>query len=256
LRGHGGPLIVKPKSKAQWKGSAVFHDLLRERGKGVVYSGPGALLADERLRALKDQVTIQEYVPGGDDRLYSFHGFAESGGRVLASFVGRKIRTYPAITGESCFIEMAHLDRAESLGRGIVRALGLRGPFKMDFKQDERDGRLVLLEVNARYNLWHYLGAANGINLPEVAYRWLVEGSEPQRVDYDTRVRWLDLGLDYKTCRERRAAGATSLPAWLFSIVRARKVHAVFHWSDPGPMLKYWLSLGRRRLSRWLFSAS
>lgn len=257
LRRHGGPLFVKPRSKAHWKDSAVFQELLRSRGKGLVYSGADALLADERLRALKDAITIQEYVPGGDGRLYSFHGFADPDGRILAGFVGRKIRTYPATAGESCFIEMARFDRAATVGGDIVRALGLKGPFKMDFKQDERDGRLFLLEVNARFNLWHHLGAANGVNLPEVAYRWLVEGAEPRAYqEYRTRTKWLHLALDYKNYRERRAAGATSFVAWLVSVAFTRKVHAVFHWSDPGPMLKYWLALLYRRVWRWLFSAS
>jgi D-aspartate ligase len=254
---HRGPLIVKPKSKRDWKESPVFHELLRERGKGLVYSGPEALLGDERLRPLRDAVTIQEYVPGCDGRLYSFHGFADPRGRLLAWFVGRKIRTYPSVTGESTFIEMAHLDRAAALGRALVRALGLTGVFKMDFKQDERDGRLWLLEVNARFNLWHHLGAVNGVNLPEIAYRWLVEGAEPRpRPRYGTRYRWLHLALDYKTYRERRAARVTSFARWLASIALARKVHAVFHWSDPGPMLKYCLSLAHRRIARWLFTAS
>src|SRR5262249_22495620 len=132
---HRGPLIVKPKSKRQWKESAVFQDLLHGRGKALVYSRSEALLADERVRALKDAVTIQEYMHGGDTRLCSFHGFADAESKVVAWFVGHKIRTYPAVTGESCYIEMAHLDRAAVVGGGIVRALGLKGPFKMDFKQ-------------------------------------------------------------------------------------------------------------------------
>jgi D-aspartate ligase len=257
LRSHADALIVKPKSKEHWKDSPVFHELLRERGKGLVYSGAEALLGDERLRGLRDAVTIQEYVPGGDARLYSFHGFADREGRILAGFVGRKIRTYPATTGESCFIELAHFDRAAALGRAVARALGLKGVFKMDFKEDERNGRLWLLEINARFNLWHHVGAANGVNLPAIAYRWLVDGVEPRPGSrYTTRTRWLHLALDYKAYRDRRAARATSFAGWLVSLARSRKVHAVFHWSDPGPVLKYALSLLRRRLSRWLFTAS
>jgi len=39
---------------------------------------------------------------------------------VLMSYVGRKIRTYPAGNGESAFIELAQDESLEQVGREVV----------------------------------------------------------------------------------------------------------------------------------------
>jgi D-aspartate ligase len=255
LRRHEGPLIAKPRLKMHWSGSPALRALNGAYGKGVVYPGAEALLADERLARFRELFIVQEYVPGGDDALISYHGLADEGGRVLASFVGRKLRTFPPRTGDSSLIELVRHDAAEETGRRIVEALGLKGPFKLDLKQDERDGSIRLIEVNARFSLWNYLGAANGIDLISMAYAYLVEGARPSPAGYRTGTRWLDLALDYKAFRRLKAEGAISTAQWLRSIVLTRKVHSVFRWDDPWPACHRWLAWARRRLTRWLFTA-
>jgi D-aspartate ligase len=256
LRRHAGPLIAKPRLKLHWNESPRLRALNGCYGKGVVYPGPEALLADERLAPFRELFIVQEYVPGGDDALVSYHGLADEHGRVLASFVGRKLRTFPPRTGDSSLIELTRDPTAEAAGQSIVEALGLKGPFKLDLKQDARDGRLRLIEVNARFSLWNHLGAANGIDLIAMAYDYLVDGARPWPTGYRTRTRWLDLALDYKAFRQLKAEGALSTASWLRSIVFTRKVHSVFRWDDPWPACHRWLAFGRRRLKRWLSTAS
>ena len=60
--------------------------------------------------------------------------------------------------------------RLRELGRTLVQRLGLRGVAKFDFKR-AADGRLFLLEVNPRFNLWHHPGALAGVNLPALVFR-------------------------------------------------------------------------------------
>jgi hypothetical protein len=47
----------------------------------------------------------------------------------------------------------------------VLARLGVPGVAKLDFKRDD-PGRLHLLEINARFNLWHDPGAVAGVNLP------------------------------------------------------------------------------------------
>jgi hypothetical protein len=54
---------------------------------------------------------------------------------VLAWFVGRKIRTFPALTGDSSYLRLAHDASLVALGREIARRPWPRGIFKMDFKR-------------------------------------------------------------------------------------------------------------------------
>jgi len=256
LRSHRGPLIAKPRLKLHWSESPALRALNGRYGKGVLYPGPEALLADERLAPFRELFLVQEYIPGSDEALVSYHGLADERGRVLGSFVGRKLRTAPPRTGDSSLIELVRDPAVEKAGERIVEALGLKGPFKLDLKRDERDGGIWLIEVNARFSLWNYLGAANGVNLLALAYEYLVDGARPWPSGYRTSTRWLDLALDYKAYRQLKAEGALGTAEWLRSIVFARKVHSVFRWDDPWPACHRWLAWGRRKLGRWLSTAS
>lgn len=256
LRRHEGPLIAKPCLKLHWNGSPALRALNGRYGKGMIYAGPAQLLADRRLAPFRELFLVQEYIPGPDDALVSYHGLADESGRVLASFVGRKLRTSPPRTGDSSLIELVRDPVVEEAGRRIVEALGLAGPFKLDLKRDPRDGSIRLIEVNARFSLWNYLGAANGIDLVSMAYRYLVDGARPWPAAYGTATRWLDLALDYKAFRELRAEGSLTTAQWLRSILFTRKVHSVFRWDDPWPACHRCLGWARRRVTRWLSTAS
>jgi predicted ATP-grasp superfamily ATP-dependent carboligase len=143
-----------------------------------------------------------------------------------------------------------------------VPRIGLKGVFKMDFKRHAASGRFYLLEVNARFNLWHYLGAKGGVNLAQVAYDYLTRGARSAPQQARTRYRWLSPRLDYLAYRSLAAGGELSAAGWLASLVSSRKVYDLFAWTDPMPLavvlwdeLKH-LSRLRRRVMRWLSTAS
>ena len=211
------------------------------------------------MQRLVGELAFQEYVPGDDRSLWSFHGFADEKAELFASFIGRKIRTYPALTGDSSYLELAHDDELAALGREIVAKLRLKGPFKLDFKRHATNGRFYLLEINARYNLWHYLGAKNGVNLAAVAYDYLTQGERPAPMAARTTYRWLALDLDYRAFRE----SALGLLPWLGSLVARPKVYDLFAWSDPMPFIVGLRGFATtlpprltRRVRQWLSTAS
>ncbi|MEO7744041.1 MAG: hypothetical protein ABIR98_13975 [Usitatibacter sp.] len=250
VRGTQGPVLVKPRSKVDWHHSALCQRLFGGDGKARVFASGAAAAADPDLALFHDQLTLQQYIAGGDTDLWSFHGFADEHGEVMASFIGRKVRTYPTLTGESAFIELDHDDSLDAAGREVARLCPMRGVFKMDFKRDATDGRWYLLEINARYNLWHYLGARNGANLMAAAYGYLVDGQRPAPLRADTRYRWLSLDLDFKAYRELAGRGELTFPQWAGSILRSRNVYNVFAWRDPAPWIHFWASRVTRRLFR------
>ena len=130
----------------------------------------------------------------------------------------------------------------------------------MDFKRSADTGRFYLLEINTRFNLWHYLGASAGVNLPEVAYRYLLGGRKPSHAEANTRVRWLHLQYDLRAFRELRARRELSLAQWLRSLAHRPLVYDLFSWSDPKPFVRHWTARLRsaftRRMHRWLATAS
>jgi predicted ATP-grasp superfamily ATP-dependent carboligase len=260
LGAESGPVLAKPRLKTAWDRSSVHGQLFGGAGKARVFASGAAALADPLVRRLAEQLAFQEYVPGGDDAIWSFHGFAAPGGEVLDWFVGRKIRTFPELTGDSAYLRLARDDAVATLGFEVAERLGLAGIFKMDFKRSAASGRFHLLEINTRFNLWHHLGARNGVNLPRTAYEFLAAGRRPQPARARTRYRWLALRYDWRACRELRSRGALSFAAWLLSVAYVPKVYELFSWSDPMPFLRYWTTRLRaaatRRLDRWLATAS
>lgn len=258
LQAERGPVLVKPKLKIAWDHSSVHRQLFGGAGKARIFASGGEARANALVAQLAAQLAFQEYVPGGDDAIWSFHGFAAPGGEVLECFVGRKIRTFPALTGDSSYLRLARDEPLVALGRRIAARLGLAGIFKMDFKRSAATGRFYLLEVNTRFNLWHYLGAVNGVNLPQVAYEFLVRNRFPEGATTRTRYRWLSLRYDWQAYRELKATGRIGTAQWLWSLAQAPKVYDLFAWDDPAPFLHECRTRARRvprRLRRMLSPA-
>jgi predicted ATP-grasp superfamily ATP-dependent carboligase len=264
LDGWYAPVLVKPKVKIGYVDSAIHRRLFGGAGKARVFASGPEITAIPLARQLRDELLLQEYVPGDDRQLWSFHGYADENGVLLASFVGRKIRTAPPLTGESSYVELAHDDAFSFVGRHVAARVPLRGVFKIDFKQDAVTGAWRLLEVNARFNLWHYLAARNGLNLPRIAYDYLVYGKRPTGAPrYHTTYRWLALRADFRAFCELGARGELDLWNWLRSLVESPKVYELFSWSDPVPFFKHSIRQWRlriprltARLARWRSTAS
>jgi predicted ATP-grasp superfamily ATP-dependent carboligase len=258
-----GAVIVKPKTRIAWDESPIYRRLFGGAGKARVFASGAAVRADAGVAQLAGELAFQEYLEGDDRDLWSFHGFAAEDGEVLAWFIGRKIRTWPALTGYSSYVELARDDKLAALGCQVAARVPLKGPFKLDFKRDRRSGRFALLEVNARFNLWHYPAAKSGINLPQVAYDYLVHGEKPAAIALRRPCRWLAFKLDWRAFRELRARRQLGWAGWLWSLASAPKVYELFAWTDPLPFLRHWaMRLARipRRLTlrvwRWLSTAS
>jgi predicted ATP-grasp superfamily ATP-dependent carboligase len=257
------PVLIKPHSKFAPELSSAHLELFGRQGKARIFPDGRALAASAAARKLRDGLLIQEYIAGDDRQIWSFHGFCDEESTLLDWFIGRKIRTYPRLTGLSTYLELARDEELAELGPRIVSALGLKGVFKVDLKRDPRTGRFRLLEINARYNLWHYLGAANGLNLPLTAYEYLVHGKRPAAPrPYRTTYRWVHLRFDWLAYRELAACGELGFTAWLASLLAAPKVGQTFSWRDPLPFfyrLKHLMPrVPRLRgvLRRWLSTAS
>lgn len=247
LKRFAKPVLVKPRLKLDWHDSPLHQRLFTDDGKALVFESGAAAAAHPLVERYRNQLLFQEYIPGDDRNLWSFHGFSDENGRVIACFVGRKIRTYPPTTGESAYIEMVRDPGLESFGKQLAARVPLRGPFKIDFKKDERDGQLVALEINARYTLWHYLGAVNGVNLLEAAYDYLVDGKVAAPAAYGTRHRWVFMRLDFLAYRALAGRGELGFAGWLKTLFATPRIYNVFAWNDPGPLAALWVGRFTRR---------
>jgi len=246
-----GPWVIKPNRHDGW----FTQHALRQRG-------PSKALRADTLTELHDlfwqvrrhtpSFVVQSFIPGGEEQIYSFHAYMDATAKVLGQFVGKKIRTFPREAGISTYVELVKAPEVLELGNQIVTKLGLIGPVKIDLKRDPRSGRYYVLELNARYNLWHYLGSACGVNLELIAHADLTGEALPRPADYRTGVRWLSFGADLRSfLRSYRPSGEIDLRGWLASFY-GPKVYDVFAWDDPLPLVfsafNYCTAAGKRLL--------
>jgi len=165
---------------------------------------------------------------------------------IAGEFTGRRIRTFPLECGQSTAVEIVWLPDVAEAGREVVTRVGLRGVAKLDFTRDAA-GRLHLLEINPRFNLWHYPGALAGVNLPAIVYADLTGSERPRAASAPGGVVWCDPLQDL---RAAHAAGVVPL-RWLRWLGGCAAVCGLAR-DDPLPFLrgKLWPAVWSRSGAR------
>ena len=124
---------------------------------------------------------VQEYVPGGDDHLYSLGTYVAADGEALGIFTGRKLRQTREHMGVCRVAEAVWVPEIADHGLRLLRQLEFNGISQVEFKLDPRTGTYKLIEVNPRLWQWHGLATACGVDLTHIAYLDLVGRRPPAR---------------------------------------------------------------------------
>ena len=219
------PLVAKPLTR--------HHDTWRPIAttKAAHLAGPADLRALEaQLAGSELRVLLQEAVPGPESRIESYHVYRTHTGEIAGEFTGRKLRTHPPGYGYSTALMITANSDVRELGRDLCERMDLHGVAKLDFKRDD-DGRLHLLEVNPRFNLWHHPGALAGVNLPRLVYEDLA-GLPPSRPGpARAGVHWCSLAHDLQAAR----AGGVGVGGWLRWLASC-EAKSGFALDDPLPL--------------------
>jgi D-aspartate ligase len=250
------PLVIKPlmRRAEHWAPIAGQHKalqvatpaMLRELwprlAKALQVATP-AMLRElwPRLATAGIDMLAQEFIPGPETCIESYHVYVDLQGSIVGEFTGQKVRTYPVECGHSTAVVITASADVQALGRDLVRRLNLQGVAKLDFKRGP-DGQLYLLEINPRFNLWHHPGAIAGVNLPALVYIDLVGLARPAVGPACPGVRWCALWWDWV------AAGAWGVPfvKWLPWALSC-EAKSGLAWDDPMPFLrsKLWSRLSQ-----------
>ena len=139
------PLIIKPLTRLD-----RWNDTFGLR-KALCAENLEALRAVwPQLRATGLTLLAQEFIPGSEAKIESYHCYVDAERRFAGEFTGKKIRTYPLSYGHTTALEITDAADVRRVGRDIVERLQLTGVAKLDFKRDPQ-GNLRLLEVNPRF---------------------------------------------------------------------------------------------------------
>jgi len=229
------PVIVKPLTRRKpW-------DSIEGLGKAIpVHSQADLDALWPRLQTVGIDVLAQEMIPGPESAIESYHVYVDERGGIAGDFTGAKIRTYPLDYGHSTALTITDAPDVLGQGRRLTEALGLTGVAKFDFKRGP-DGRLHLLEVNPRFNLWHHLGAKAGVNLPALVWADLMGLRRPAVRRARAGATWCHVTKDRMAAQE----SGVPLASWLAWVAACDAKAAALH--DPLPFLH---SIGGKALAR------
>lgn len=207
------PVIVKPLTRrvSEWSPIAGLSKAIK------INSAEELDNFRKRFAQIGFDFLVQEMILGAESSIESYHVYVDENKVIVGEFTGKKIRTYPKDFGQSCALTLTDAEDVAELGRGILKRLNFRGLAKFDFKRSP-EGKLYLLEINPRFNLWHHLGAVAGVNLPLAVYNDLVGIPRNIYGKAEAGVYWCRLWQDIFMAR----ADGMPLIKWLFWSLKCR----------------------------------
>jgi predicted ATP-grasp superfamily ATP-dependent carboligase len=222
-------MIVKPH---------LTHVFEKRSGKKFVevHDFDQLLRAHDDLSASGIETLLVEWIPGPDDRLCSYYTYLDRDGTPLFDFTKRIIRRYPAGMGNACYHVTDWNPEVRELALKLFRSVGLRGLANAEFKRDERDGELKLIECNARFTAANCLVDRSGFDLAAFVYDRLAGRPRPMPESYAPGMRLWDPIRDFQAFLALRKQGQITSREWIASVLH-RQTFPYFRWSDPLPSL-------------------
>lgn len=167
-------------------------------------------------------------------------------GRLLTAFAHRRLREKPPSGGVSVLSESVPLDRyLRDEAMSLLGPLGWHGVAMVEYKQDSRTGRHMLMEVNGRFWGSLQLAVDAGIDFPYLCYQLAIGQpvALPSAYRVGVKSRWLLGDLDHLLIRlrGRRRELSTAEPSRLRALIEflrrpTRGSQDVFRRDDPRPM--------------------
>jgi predicted ATP-grasp superfamily ATP-dependent carboligase len=185
-----------------------------------------------------DQVLVQEWVEGPDANLYSCNCYLDAQSQPLATFVARKLRQWPPVTGESSLGEECRDDTVLRESIRLLQRAGHRGLGYVEIKRDERSGAYFILEPNVgRPTGRSSIAEAGGVELLYTAYCDTVGLPLPRnRQQKYQGVKWISLRRDLQSAVYHWRNRNLTLQEWWTS-VRGQKTYALLARGDLGPFV-------------------
>ena len=166
------PCVLKPASKNYAYGA-------RFSKAYVVTSVEEVQRLYREIAPVMPDMIVQEWIDGEDSDIYFCLQYIGRNGELVASFVGRKLRSWPPRIGgtASCIAAPEHARELTDATSQFFRAVRFQGMASMEFKRDRRDGQFYMVEPTVgRTDFQEEVATVNGVNIPLAAYRHEVGG--------------------------------------------------------------------------------
>lgn len=226
------PCVVKPPvASPTWRANAG--------AKGYPVETARELLAVyDRVADWAETLLVQEWVPGGEDALFSCNAYFDRKGRDRVTFVARKVRQWPPRIGTSASGVECRDDELRDATVKLFTGVGFHGLAYLEAKRDRRTGELALIEPNVgRPTGRSAIAEAGGVELVYTAYCDALGLPLPDaRQQRFGNAKWLDLRRDAQAAAVACRSGELTIREWLRSL-RGSKAHAIWSARDPKPFV-------------------
>lgn len=187
----------------------------------------------------KQEVMVQEIIPGPDSNVCECTVYVNSNGDFNATFISRKLRQNPPQFGVArVAISENGTPRLEEFTGRMLREVGFKGIAHTEFKKDPRDGGFKLIEINGRILRSNWLAAYCGVNFPWIAYNDLVCGEQIKVSDYRKGVYWIEMYQDIANSLLRYDKENLGLKDYIEPYLSKDKTFADLSKGDFMPFLK------------------
>jgi len=233
------PVFLKAKEVISWR--KIIDDV-----KGFVLNNPDELV--ERYKFIFKnnlEAIVQEIIPGFDTNHFKYCAYVSKKGEFLLQFTLRKIRQNPIRFGVGSSVESVDYPELMLIGKKFFESINYRGVGSAEFKLDEREGKLKLIELNPRYWQQNSLADKCGMNFSLVDYLEATQQNPQPSLDFKTGIKWINYYLDFGSFLNYRRNGEISSKEWITSL-KGKKIYAIFSRDD---MLPFCYDLTRKSIS-------
>ncbi len=162
------------------------------RGLSYIYTTKQLKEKINYLKKSKIDFVIQEKIPQkgeetGVNLLYNHQH------QIIASFTYKRLRDYPITGGPSTLRQSTYDPQLIALAKKLLDKLKWVGVAMVEFKNDPRDGKTKLMEINPRFWGSLSLPTAAGINFPYLLYQMEnnIKINAKQTYKIGIKTRWL-----------------------------------------------------------------
>jgi predicted ATP-grasp superfamily ATP-dependent carboligase len=235
------PLILKPflthQHKAKFGGARFF----------CVQTFNELLDAFDATSRAGIKTFLVEMILGRDDKLCSYYTYLDENGNNLFDYTKRIIRRFPATVGTGIYHITDYVPELKEPSLKLFREVGLQGIANAEFKLDERDSQLKLIECNARFTAADCLLTASGLNLSLFVYDRLTGHPQAAPRCFRSGMRLWYAGQDFLAYRQLHKMGLLSFWQWVRSILKPQ-IFPFFRWNDPLPSIVRPPAISLRRI--------
>jgi D-aspartate ligase len=202
-----------------------------------------------RCRQYDAGLMLQEFIPGGPESDWFFHGYCDAHSICQPAFTGLKERSYPASAGLTSRGRSVANPKLRDEITSLLARLGYRGLLDLDIRLDARNGRYNLLDFNPRLGAqFRVFRDTAGTDVALAAYLDLTGQAIPPAKQVNERT-FLVENYDPISALANWRRGRLSLRSWVSSLREVDEV-AWFARDDLRPFGLMCLRMGWRLATR------